>query len=111
MKPQLFGDVKIEKIIDMVEPFAAARAYPSEDLSLVEQHRSWLEPHFYDFKAQAIILSFHSYIIRTPYHTILIDTCIGNHKSFGGMLEKWGKREGPFLDNLAAVGVTPQEID
>ncbi len=111
MKPQLFGDVRIEKIIDMIEPFPAARAYPKEDLTPATHYRDWLEPHFYDFQAQAIILSFHSYIIRTPFHTILIDTCIGNHKTFGGMLEKWGKREGPFLDNLAAVGVSPQEID
>lgn len=111
MKPQMFGDIKIEKIIDMIEPFPAARAYPKEDLAPAEQYRDWLEPHFYDFQAQAIILSFHSYIIRTPFHTILIDTCIGNHKTFGGMIEKWGKREGPFLDNLAAVGVSPQEID
>lgn len=111
MKPQLFGDVSVEKIIDMVEPFPAARAYPDEDLSQAEQHRSWLAPHFYDFDIPAIILSFHSYLIRTPYHTILVDTCIGNHKTFGGMLEKWGSREGPFLDNLAAVGVRPEEID
>ncbi|MEQ9447042.1 MAG: MBL fold metallo-hydrolase [Rhodospirillaceae bacterium] len=111
MKPQLFGDVRVEKIIDMIEPFDAARAYPNEDLSAAAQHKSWLAPHFYDFAAPAIILSFHSYVIRTPYHTILVDTCVGNHKTFNGMLQNWGKRDGPFLDNLAAAGVSPQEVD
>ncbi len=111
MKTQVFGDVSVEKVIDMIEPFDAARAYPNEDLSPAESYREWLAPHFYDFDVQAIILSFHSYVIRTPYHTVLVDACIGNHKTFGGMLEKWGNREGPFLDNLKQVGVTPDQVD
>jgi glyoxylase-like metal-dependent hydrolase (beta-lactamase superfamily II) len=111
VKTQVFGDVTVEKIIDMIEPFDAARAYPGADLSPVEGYRDWLEPYFFDVDAKAIILSFHSYLIRTPYHTILVDTCIGNHKTFGGMLEKWGKRSGPFIENLAAAGVKPEEID
>ena len=111
MKPQIFGDVSVEKVIDMIEPFDAARAYPIDDLSPAQDYREWLAPHFFDFDIQAIILSFHSYVIRTPYHTILVDACIGNHKTFGGMLEKWGNREGPFLDNLKRVGVTPDQVD
>ncbi len=111
MKPQIFGDVSVEKVIDMISPFPAAGAYPIDDLSPAEAYRDWLEPHFYNFEMPAIILSFHSYIIRTPYHTILVDTCIGNHKNFGGALDKWNQRDGPFLDNLKRAGVTPDQVD
>lgn len=111
MKTQQFGDVTVEKVIDMIDPFEAARAYPGADLSPAEDYHAWLAPHFYDYDLQAIILSFHSYVIRTPYHTVLVDTCIGNHKTFGGTLEKWRDRRGPFLDNLAAAGVTPEQVD
>ena len=48
MKPQIFGDVVIQKALDMVEPFKAERAYPNSDLSLLEQHKGWLEPYFYN---------------------------------------------------------------
>ena len=111
MKTQMFGDVSVEKVIDMIEPFDAARAYPDQDLSPAEKYRDWLAPHFFDYGLQAIILSFHTYVIRTPFHTVLVDTCIGNHKTFGGMLEDWGNRNGPFLDNLKQTGVTPEEVD
>jgi len=111
MKRQVFGDVSVEKVIDMIDPFDAKRAYPNENLSVAENYREWLEPHFFDFDLQAIILSFHSYIIRTPYHTILVDTCIGNHKTFGGILDKWNNRNGPFLDNLKKADITPEEVD
>ena len=105
------GDATVTKIVDMIEPFSASRAYPDADLSEFDKHRDWLTPYFYDPAQKAIILSFHSYLVRTGKHTILIDTCIGDHKSRSPMLPTWHLREGPWLNNLAQAGVQPEQVD
>ncbi|MDX2142248.1 MAG: MBL fold metallo-hydrolase [Rhodospirillaceae bacterium] len=105
------GDATVTKIVDMIEPFDAARAYPGADLSEFDKHLDWLTPYFYDSGAKAIILSMHSYLVRIGGKTILIDTCVGNHKSRPPTLASWHLREGPWLDNLAQAGVQPEQID
>jgi glyoxylase-like metal-dependent hydrolase (beta-lactamase superfamily II) len=104
------GDVQVSKIVDLIDPFDAARAYPGADLSEFDKHLSWLTPYFYDPGQKAIIFSFHAYLIRTGKHNILIDTCVGDHKS-RAMMPNWHLREGPFIKNLAAAGVRPEQID
>ena len=42
--------------------------------------------------------------------TILIDTCVGNHKSRKHR-PKWDMMNTPYLDRLKAAGVTPDQID
>ena len=111
MKKQFFGSVTIDKVMDLIEPFSAKVAYPNENLEMANQHRGWLEPYFYNYTTKKINLSFHSYLIRTPYHNILVDTCVGNHKTFGGMIAHWGNRDGAFLNNLNNHGIRPEEID
>jgi glyoxylase-like metal-dependent hydrolase (beta-lactamase superfamily II) len=55
-------------------------------------------------------MSFHSVLVRTPDQTILVDTCLGNHKP-RPHVDLWHQRQGPYLADLAAAGVTPDDID
>jgi len=48
--------------------------------------------------------------VRTPRHTVLIDTCIGNDKERRGS-PLWHMRHGTFLDDLAEAGVTSDQVD
>jgi glyoxylase-like metal-dependent hydrolase (beta-lactamase superfamily II) len=105
------GDATVTKIVDMIDPFDAARAFPGADLGEFDKHLDWLAPYFYDPGQKAIILSMHSYLVRVGGKTILIDTCVGNHKSRPPTLASWHMREGPWLDNLAQAGVQPEQID
>jgi glyoxylase-like metal-dependent hydrolase (beta-lactamase superfamily II) len=57
-----------------------------------------------------LYMSFHSYVIRTRHHTILVDACNGNHKSRPSM-PAWNDLDTPYLANLAAIGVRPEDID
>ena len=52
-----------------------------------------------------------SYLVRTRHHTILIDTCNGCHKSVQWVPEGWQRDNKIWLDNLAAAGVGPEDID
>jgi hypothetical protein len=51
-----------------------------------------------------------TYLVKTPEHTIVIDTCVGNDKRREGSA-LWHMRAGGYLDDLAAAGVTPEQVD
>ncbi|MDX2222758.1 MAG: MBL fold metallo-hydrolase [Rhodospirillaceae bacterium] len=103
------GEMTVSKVVDMIEPFDAARAYPEADLAEFDRHLDWLTPYFYDPAQRAIILSFHSYVVKAAGKVIVVDTCIGEHKNIP-MLPSWHQRTGPWLANLAAAGVVPEQV-
>ena len=37
------------------------------------------EPKYIDADGK-LVLCIQSYLVKTPHHTILVDTCVGNHK-------------------------------
>ncbi|MBT7759424.1 MAG: MBL fold metallo-hydrolase, partial [Rhodospirillaceae bacterium] len=45
-----------------------------------------------------------------PRHTILVDTCVGNHKDRPGR-PMFDQLDLPYLADLAAAGVQPEEVD
>ena len=56
-------------------------------------------------------LCFQSYIVRTPHHTILVDSCIGNDKP-RPLRPKWNmKTDDTYLRALAAAGFSVGDID
>jgi glyoxylase-like metal-dependent hydrolase (beta-lactamase superfamily II) len=58
-----------------------------------------------------LILCFQSYIVRTPHHTILIDSCIGNDKP-RPLRPKWNmKTDDTYLRALKAAGFSVADID
>ena len=57
-----------------------------------------------------LILAFHSFVIRTPRHVILVDTCGGNDKERPQKL-RYHRNNWPYLENLAAAGIAIDEVD
>jgi glyoxylase-like metal-dependent hydrolase (beta-lactamase superfamily II) len=58
-----------------------------------------------------LILAFQSYIVKTPHHTILIDSCIGNDKP-RPQRPKWSmKSDDTYMRALAAAGFSVGDID
>jgi glyoxylase-like metal-dependent hydrolase (beta-lactamase superfamily II) len=55
-------------------------------------------------------MSFHSFVVRTPKHTILIDTCCGNHKPRPARAD-FSMMQTNYLADLAAQGVKPEQVD
>jgi hypothetical protein len=51
---------------------------------VLERHLAWLVPDHYSPEHNRLISSVHSWLIRTPRHTILLDCCAGNHKERPG---------------------------
>ena len=73
---------------------------------ILQQHLDWLAPDHYSPQHDRVLTSVHSWLIRTSKHTILLDSCAGNHKE-----RPWTPRfhmlDIPFLDRLANAGVAP----
>ena len=105
------GKVGITRIEELIGPlFDPVRFFPDFDPAIFKQHRGWLYPDHVDEKSGRIISSMHSWLIETDHHKILIDTCIGNDKQ-RMPYRNWHEMQTPWLDNLTAAGVKPEEID
>jgi len=72
--------------------------------------RTAADARFVDPESGRPILSFHSYLVRTPAGNLLVDTCVGNHKE-RPFIPEWHRRDGPYLQHLMAAGVRPEEVD
>lgn len=105
------GGVRIDRIVEQEEPFFDPLLFfPKLTKEVLAENRSWLEPRYHDPKSGKMILCIQSYLVRTRHHTILVDTCVGNHKP---------RPTRPFWDqmtsdryerNLKAAGVVPGDI-
>ena len=84
--------------------------FPKLTKELLDENRSWLQPAFVD-PADKLMLCIQSFVIKTPHHNILVDACVGNHKSrptrpFWHMMNS-----DRFEKGLAAAGLTVNDID
>lgn len=99
------------RIEESYEPnFDAKAFFPDWDPAVVDRHRAWLVPAHYDEATSFLKLSIHSWLLKIGGRTILIDTCVGNHKP-RPQRPKWHLMETKYLDRLKAAGVEPHEID
>lgn len=112
MTPRKFGDTTVSAVVEHRGNFMSPLAmYPDATEEAVESHRPWMERDgLYDPVEKMCILSFHSYLIRTAHHTILIDTCVGEDKERPAR-PNWHRQKWPWMDNLRAQGVAPEEVD
>jgi glyoxylase-like metal-dependent hydrolase (beta-lactamase superfamily II) len=105
------GSVMIHRIVEQEGPFFdAMQFFPTMTKEFLDENRGWLQPRFLDANDK-LILCIQSYVVKTPHHTIMIDTCVGNHKPrptrhFWNMMNS-----DRYEKNLAAAGFSVNDID
>ena len=105
------GELEIHRAIESEVPiFDTFTFFPDATREVVEANKDWLMPRYIDPKTIEVILCIQSYVIRTSHHTILVDTCVGNHKSRPAR-PSWHMQNSPFIEELGSVGVHPEEVD
>jgi glyoxylase-like metal-dependent hydrolase (beta-lactamase superfamily II) len=106
------GDFTIHRIIEQETTFLQANdALPTLTPELLAENRAWLQQIGALDTNDTLILCFQSYIIKTPHHTILIDSCIGNDKP-RPLRPKWNmKTDDAYMRALAAGGFSVNDID
>ncbi|MEK7877426.1 MAG: MBL fold metallo-hydrolase [Pseudomonadota bacterium] len=110
----MLGQIVVERIVEsMCMEFDALSFFPGSTPDDWARHRSWMlqPPQALDPVSGNIVLSIQAFLVRTRHHTILIDTCVGDHKP-RPTRPFWNlQRLNTFLPRLAAVGVAPESVD
>ena len=106
------GDLTIHRIIEQETTFLPAlEMLPGLTPEVLAENRAWMRAAQALDDSDVLILCFQSYVVKTPHHTILIDSCIGNDKP-RPQRRSWNmKTDDTFLRGLAAAGFTVGDID
>src|SRR5690349_21496269 len=105
--PIRLGNTTIHQIVEQELPFFDIfEFFPSLTKELLAENVSWLAPTYYDPASNKAVLCFQSYIVRTPQHNILVDSCIGNDKPRPGRPGWNMMKSDRFEKGLAAAGLT-----
>jgi len=103
MTVRKIGNATIEKVEEICGPgFKPARMFPKFDQEAFDAQKGWMVPDHVAPGSDRLIGSIHTWIVKTGRHTILIDTCLGNHKQRHNA--GWSGLNTPFLDRLKACG-------
>lgn len=105
------GNITIHRVVEQEQPvFAAEEFFSTLAPEVLEENLSWLAPKFIDPTGK-LVLCIQSYVVKTPHHTILIDTCVGNHKPRPSRPFWHQLTSDRYEKNLAAAGVGVGDID
>ena len=106
------GRATIEKVTDF-DPFVlpASLLLPGRDLSELKSEAASLCPLHVDLEANTLLLGLHSFLLRVGGLTILIDSCVGEHKPRPRRADWHDRRDTGYLERLAQAGVSPEEVD
>ena len=105
------GGIRIHRLVESeVTHFQADQFFPSVTRGEWDRYRSWLQPRAWDPVSGNLVFCVQSFLIVTPIRTVLVDTCVGDHKK--RWRPDWSMRTGGvFLRQLAEVGVSPEQVD
>lgn len=105
------GDIRIVRALEMIMPFDRRDFFLQVSDEQWAPHLPWLAPNAYDPATDSLIFPMQSYVVRTSHHTILIDTCVGNHKDRPNRPRWHQKTDATYIQALAAHGIRPEHID
>jgi glyoxylase-like metal-dependent hydrolase (beta-lactamase superfamily II) len=104
------GEVSIASVVEINRSFYPTPSMlPDSTADAVARHYGWLKPDFFDETVGDLGSRIQTWIVRTPQHTVLIDTGVGNDKTRHDS-PLWHRRTGEWLDDLRAAGVAPEQV-
>ncbi|MDN4984339.1 MBL fold metallo-hydrolase [Bradyrhizobium arachidis] len=106
------GDLIIHRVIEQETSFVPAlEMLPGLTPEVLAENRDWMRQAKALDDQDVLMLAFQSYVVKTPHHTILIDSCIGNDKPRPNR-PKWNmKTDDSYLRALNGAGVSVDDID
>jgi glyoxylase-like metal-dependent hydrolase (beta-lactamase superfamily II) len=111
MQPARIGEFGVARIVEYEGPFfPPAEFFPDFDPEVVRAHADLLGPQLIDPASGRLVFSFHSFVVKTPHHTILIDACLGNDKE-RPTRPQFHRMRTTYLADLERAGVRPEDVD
>jgi len=102
------GGYTVGRVAELEFPaFQASEFLPDATPDMVAEARRKLPGRIMD--DGKVVMSFHSFVLKTGRYTIVVDTCCGNDKHRPGR-EQFNRDKLDFLGGLAAHGVKPEEV-
>lgn len=105
------GDVEVWRILDLHEPFLTPEElYPTAGPDVSAIMESYAPGCLCQHSGQ-LILPIQGFLLKTPSHLILVDSCVGNDKTISA-LPNWHQRsDNRFESSLKSAGVSFEDID
>ncbi len=107
-----YGSATVHRVVD-IDPFALPLGFlfPGATLAALGPACDTLAGVHIDIASASVLLAVQSHLIRFAGKTILLDTCVGEHKSRPARPEWHERANTRYIANLAAAGCTPDDID
>lgn len=105
------GDVTLTAVVEIDRSaYPTTAMLPDATEAALAAHWSWLRPHFFDERVGDLGSRIQTWVVRTPRHTVVVDTGVGDDKDRDGA-PLWHRRRSAWLDDLAAAGAPPEAVD
>ncbi len=105
-----FGDIRITRIVELEQPLLEARSFLLDwDEDAAALHEDRMVPRHYRPESGLLVLAIQSFLVRTPRHTILVDSCVGNNKPRNRPI--FDRAAFPWMDRFVAAGIRPEDVD
>ena len=105
------GDFEVHRVAEYEGPFIAPETFfPDFDREVLRSNPDHPGPRMIDPATGNLLFSFHSFIVKTGHHTILIDSCLGNDKE-RPTRPQFHRLRSSYLADLARAGVGIEEVD
>ncbi|MFE1855865.1 MBL fold metallo-hydrolase [Streptomyces sp. NPDC059489] len=106
------GDVTVTRVIEFYGTIGLGPTalLPDSPMSLWQQNKSWLDPHFWLPSQGLLPLAVQTWVLRSEGRTILVDTGVGNGK-YRPNSPIWSYLNTDYLGSLARAGVHPEDVD
>jgi len=109
MRSLKIGDVTVTSIIERDGPWRRPEdMFPAYDPDLGRRYLAEMDPEVYDPASNRMVITYQTFVVRTPHHTILVDTCTGEDKGYPAPMD-FPKQ--PWLDGFRAEGPRFEGID
>lgn len=105
------GDITVTRIGELIlDQYTPALLFPDWDAKMLINHQNWLSPDSMSQTFEYAFMNVHTWVLKTPRHTILIDPGVGNNKN-RPYTPAFAHLQLPFLERLAEAGVKPEAVD
>jgi glyoxylase-like metal-dependent hydrolase (beta-lactamase superfamily II) len=84
--------------------------FPDLTPEIVARNLHWIAPQFWDAERNMISITMQTWVLKTKHHTVLIDTCNGNHKP-RPYFPAADQLNTPYLERLKEAGCSPEDVD
>lgn len=105
------GDVEVWRLLEIHGPFLRPEELFPTAGPEVGARIEELVPNSLCPTSGKLILPIQGFLLKSPSHNILVDSCVGNHKTHPDDPEWHGRSDTRFLSALAAAGLTTADVD